>query len=390
MKKTVSRYFTRSLLATSIALSCQLSAEEVQQDNQQADEIEKIVVSARGRVESIQSVPDSVTAFNSDDIENARITSFRDVANLTPNLSALDNFRPGLARITIRGLITPQVGDPPLAFVVDGVTASDIEFINQDLVDIERIEVMRGAQGALYGRGAVGGAVIVTTKQPIESLEASVKGSVGNGNSYQLSGVVAGSLNEDDSAYFRVGGYSKETDGLINNEFLGEKADYLEESSAFAQLYFEPLEDTSVSLKGRYTTSDAGFAYYQGVTEQSVEDFDIVTSQNIRNNDQRDVVELSAKISHDLDFATFDFVTAYNRSENEHFYDGDYSADPTYEEDEYGYILRAPFGTEGLFDVESLTVEARLTSQGEGALRWALSSFYQYANRKSQKESVDH
>ncbi len=381
MSKFMKARFTRSLLAVAVATSYNVTA----QDNEitssaEEKEIETIVVSARGRMETIQSVPDSITAFGSDDIENARISSLRDVANLTPNLSMLDNFRPGLARINIRGLITPQVGDPPLAFVVDGVTASDIEFINQELVDVERIEVMRGAQGALYGRGAVGGAVIVTTKQPYEELEGSIKGSIANGDTYQLNGVISGSLNEEDTAYFRIGGYIKSTDGLIDNEFLNKQADYLDESSVFGQLYFEPSEDTSIAFKGRFTSSDAGFAYYQGVSFDEAEEFDIETSQNIDNNDQRDVIDLSVKISHEFDQATLDFITAYNESENEHFYDGDYSADPTFEE-ENGWILRAPFGTEGLFNVESLTIESRLTSKDDTDIRWAVSAFYQDKER---------
>ncbi|MDG2394574.1 MAG: TonB-dependent receptor, partial [Thalassotalea sp.] len=349
--------------------------------------IETIVVSARGRTESIQSVPDSVTAFSADMIENSRITNFRDVANMTPNLSQLDNFRPGIARITIRGLITPQVGDPPIAFVVDGVTAPDLEFINQDLVDIERIEVMRGAQGALYGRGAVGGAVIVTTKQPIEDLEGSVKGSYGNGNSYNLSGVVSGSLNEADTAYFRVGGYSKSTDGLIDNEFLNDEADNLEEESVFAQLQFEMFDDTSLNLRGRFTTSTAGFAYYQGVSEESKDNYDIDTSQNVKNNDERDVYELSAKLTQEYDLGTFDFITAYSSSENEHFYDGDYSADPTFiDEPDF---FRAPFATEGLFDIESLTIETRFTSHSDQAFRWAVSAFYQDRDKDNEINFYD-
>lgn len=377
------RLFSKSILATAISFSLfsLVQAEEVTTDQASESEIEKIVISARGRIETIQTVPESVTAFTSDMIETSRITSFRDVANLTPNLSALDNFRPGLARITIRGLITPQVGDPPLAFVVDGVTAPDLEFINQDLVDIERIEVMRGAQGALYGRGAVGGAVIITTKQPIEDLEGSFKASVGNGNTYKVNGVVSGSLNESDTAYFRIGGYTKSTDGLIDNEFLNDEADSLDEDSLFAQLQFELFEDTSLNVKGRYTTSTAGFAYYQGVTEDTKESFSIDTSQNIKNNDERDVYEFSAKLTQEYELGTFDFITAYSNSDNEHFYDGDYSADPTYEVDEDGFILRAPFGTEGLFDVESLTIESRFTSQNDSALRWAVSAFYQDKKR---------
>ncbi|NMF49343.1 TonB-dependent receptor [Pseudoalteromonas arctica] len=378
----MSRYnrtkFHKTLLASAVSLSC-FSHVNAQEQNNTANTIEKISVISRGRVESIQNVPDSVTAFSADTIEKSRITSFRDVANLTPNLSQLDNFRPGLARITIRGLITPQVGDPPLAFVVDGVTAPDLEFINQDLVDIERIEVMRGAQGALYGRGAIGGAVIVTTKKPIEDFEGKVKGSIGNGNTYNLNAVVSGSLNDENTAYFRAGGYIKDTDGLIKNTYTGDKADPLKEQSVFSQLEFELTEDTSINLKGKYTSSEAGFAYYQGVNDDIIEDFSINTSQNIINEDERDVYELSAKLTQHYDLGKFEFVTAYSNSENEHFYDGDYSADATFI-DEDGFF-RAPFGTEGLYDVESLTVESRFISQSDQEFRWSVSAFYQQRDR---------
>ena len=379
----MSRYnkirFRKTLLASAVTLSCINYVHAQEQQQTVTDTIEKISVISRGRVESIQNVPDSVTAFSAETIEKSRITNFRDVANLTPNLSQLDNFRPGLARITIRGLITPQVGDPPLAFVVDGVTAPDLEFINQDLVDIERIEVMRGAQGALYGRGAIGGAVIVTTKKPIEDFEGKIKGSVGNGNTYNLNAVVSGSLNDENTAYFRAGGYIKDTDGLIKNTYTGDYADPLKEQSVFSQLEFELSEDTSINLKGKYTSSEAGFAYYQGVSDDTIEDFSINTSQNIINQDERDVYELSAKLTQYYDLGKFEFVTAYSNSENEHFYDGDYSADATFI-DEDGFF-RAPFGTEGLYDIESLTVESRFISQSDQTFRWSVSAFYQQRDR---------
>ncbi|WP_318837914.1 TonB-dependent receptor [Neiella holothuriorum] len=382
MKTTLVANFSKSILACAVSLSLSLPAYASDAIATETEvDVERITVTARGRTETLQSVPDSVTVFDADLIESARISNFRDFANLTPNLSALDNFRPGLARITVRGLITPQVGDPPLAFVVDGVTAPDLEFINQDLVDIERIEVMRGAQGALYGRGAVGGAVIVTTQHPTEALEGKIKGSVGNGSSYELNGVVSGSLNDADTAFFRVGGYTKNTDGLIDNKFLDEEADHLDEQSTFGQLQFDLFESTSLALRGRYTTSEAGFAYYQGVTEDTKENFNIDVSQNIRNLDERDVYEVSAKLSQDYELGTLEVITAYSNSENEHFYDGDYSADPTVEFDDDGYLLRAPFGTEGLFDVESVTVETRFTSYDDESLRWAVSAFYQDKER---------
>ena len=119
--------------------------------------IEEVQVTARKRAESLQEVPDSITVLSAAQIESAGIRDLKGVAALTPNLSMDDNYRPGTARISIRGMITPQVGDAPLAYVVDGVTAPSMDFINQDLHAVERIEVIKGPQGALYGKGAVGG-----------------------------------------------------------------------------------------------------------------------------------------------------------------------------------------------------------------------------------------
>ena len=108
--------------------------------NSNVEEIEKIVVTARGRTETLQQIPDSVTVFSDEDIKAARITSIKDFSALTPNLNVSTNFRSGLNFVTVRGLITPQVGEAPIAYVVDGITVPNLEFINQGLHDIERIE----------------------------------------------------------------------------------------------------------------------------------------------------------------------------------------------------------------------------------------------------------
>ena len=112
-----------------------------------AQVIEEVVVTARKRSESLQEIPESVTVLNADLIEAARINNIKDFSALVPNLNVSTNFRKGLSFVTIRGLITPQVGEAPIAFVVDGVTVPNLEFINQDLDQIERIEVLRGPQG---------------------------------------------------------------------------------------------------------------------------------------------------------------------------------------------------------------------------------------------------
>ncbi|MBU2883468.1 TonB-dependent receptor [Psychrosphaera sp. B3R10] len=376
-----------SLLAASVSFSISTPALAQGQETSAEQDIEKITVTARGRVETIQSVPDSITAISGNTIENANIKNFSDIANLTPNLGQLDNFRPGLSRITIRGLVTPQVGDPPIAYVVDGITASDIEFINQEMVDIERIEVMRGAQGALYGRGAVGGAILITTKDGYDELEGNVKASIGNAGSYHLGTTISGGLTKDTDGYFRVGAYTKGTDGQIKNTFLNKESDFLEETGVFGKVQFEGLYGSEISLQGRYTTTEAGFAYYQNVSEHNKEDFDIETSQNVNNIDERDVTEFSAKLNKEFELGTFEIIAAYNSSDDEHFYDGDYSADPTYIDEPDWF--RAPFATGGHFKVESTTLESRFTSNNDKQLRWSVAAFYQDRERDNTVNFYD-
>ena len=129
--------------------------------------LEEILVTARKRTETVQEIPESFTVFSESQIEDAGITRMKDVADLTPNLVLRQSYRMGVVNLSARGLAAPQQGDSPLVVNFDGVQAPAQDFINQDLFDIERIEVLKGPQGALYGAGAIGGAI---RKAPLERL----------------------------------------------------------------------------------------------------------------------------------------------------------------------------------------------------------------------------
>ena len=127
--------------------------------------IEEIVVTARYRSERLGDVPDSITAFSAADIEAQRIERVNDVAALTPNLRFSDDQEVGVSTLIIRGVRQNRgTGQPPVSFRVDGVSATNNLLTTQDLFDVESIEVLRGPQGALYGRNAIGGAILVTTR----------------------------------------------------------------------------------------------------------------------------------------------------------------------------------------------------------------------------------
>jgi len=208
------------ILATMVAVSVGMEpvfAQEV---------LEEVLVTARKRSESLQEIPESVTVLNEDVIDAARISNIKDFSTLVPNLHVSTNFRQGLSFVTIRGLITPQVGEPPVAFVVDGVTVPNLEFINQDLGQIERIEVLRGPQGALYGKNAIGGAINIVTKRPADEPQGHVDLSFAEGDDLRVGASVSGALG--DSVRARLSADYRDFNGLIENEFLEEKADYVD------------------------------------------------------------------------------------------------------------------------------------------------------------------
>ena len=142
--------------------------------------LEEIVVTARKRSENLQDVPASVVAFTENDIERAGIRSARDFVNLTPNMSMVETQNIAFAFVNIRGLSQVRNVDPTVAVVVDGVLQTTSLGFSKDLYDLQQIEVLKGPQGALYGRNASGGAINITTKQPSDEFEAYVRGGVGN------------------------------------------------------------------------------------------------------------------------------------------------------------------------------------------------------------------
>ena len=134
-------------------------------------ELEEVVVTARKRTESLSDIPEAITAFSGLDIDNVGITRIKDVADLTPNMILQPSYRLGVVNLSSRGIATPQQGDSPVVINFDGVQAPAQDFINQDLFDIERIEVLKGPQGALYGAGATAGAINIVTKQPSNEFD---------------------------------------------------------------------------------------------------------------------------------------------------------------------------------------------------------------------------
>jgi len=133
--------------------------------------VETVVVTARQRKEDIEKVPAQITAFTADTIEAKGIETPSDFLNAVPNVTFVATQNAGTSFVVIRGISQARNSEPSAAIVIDGVPLTQPAAFNQELVDVQQIEVLKGPQGALYGRNAIGGAILITTKQPTDTWE---------------------------------------------------------------------------------------------------------------------------------------------------------------------------------------------------------------------------
>ena len=368
-KLTISQTLLASTVLTALALPTVATAAAP------TTAFEEIVVTSRKREERLQSVPESVTVFTPQKIENANITTLRGFVDLTPNLLVRETFRTNETFLTMRGIASAQGALPPVAFVIDGVQLGSNDFINQDLMDIQQIEVLKGPQGTLYGQGAIAGAVVVTTKEPTNELEGLIKGSYGNANSFRVAAAVSGPIVED-KLFARVSGYYRESDGLIKSA-AGERITPEDQASIRGRLEYRG-ERLKLSLRGSYTDGDGYCCFLDkvplnppplvGSATMDLSKVDDVTNPgftgNLLGTEETSFRDISFKIDYDFDGVTVTSITAYAEVRQYDFGDGDYTSSPAVAQD-----LN--------FDQDVFNQELRFTSTGEGPLQWIFGGFYQ-------------
>jgi len=194
-------------------------------------QLEEIVVTTRKIAESIQDVPISVDAITSEQIERRGIADLSDVVNLSTSVQFDQAFGPQDTRIAVRGLSNSR-GRSNVAFLVDGVDVTTENFIsagsgllaNQRLLtDVERIEIVKGPQSALYGRAAFAGAISYTTKEPTTEFESQVRLEAGNYGMRQVDGFISGPVaGLEDTLGFRWTGATWSRDGYYTNSTTGQ------------------------------------------------------------------------------------------------------------------------------------------------------------------------
>ena len=232
--------------------------------------LEEVVVTAQKRVQDLSDVGISVTAFSGDQLKELNIRNGEDLHARVPGLVVTDYGGGTVTQFTIRGSAQLDFADhqePPVAVYQDDVYTSYLAGVGFAFFDLERVEVLRGPQGTLFGRNATGGLVHVISARPTRDPEGYAELSYGEYDEIRAEGAISGPLNDTISG--RVSFLYTENDGYQENR-IGEDLNSVGNASARAQLLFEPNDEVSFHLTGKYSSDDAngqGYAISPGLTD---------------------------------------------------------------------------------------------------------------------------
>jgi iron complex outermembrane receptor protein len=350
-----------------------------------ADRIEEIVVTARKREENLQSVPDTITAFSERMIEERRIARISDALLVTPGVHMVSDQDAGTNIITVRGIGTNRNLPASVAFVVDGVVLPDSDAFTADLSDVERIEVLKGPQGGLYGRNAIAGAINLTTRRPTADFTAGFKAGYASGGTTDLFGAVGGPI-AGDRLLGRLAVKYRDRDGLIDNRFTGRPLDHDRNTRVNGRLIWTPTERLTFDLRGSLYDQSSGALWFStadvlnttgGRITDSLAQID--PSQDDPGFTDRRITDAALVVDYDTGAGTITSISAYDH------------IDLTFGEDLDATPIRAITDTRQTRDTRGVSQELRFTSAADRRFRYIVGGYWQDTTRElNTRASLDY
>lgn len=331
--------------------------------------LEEVVVTAQKRAESVQDVPISISALSADFVGKVGAQNINDLGIHTPGLETRV-IQPTQPSFSIRGINTNDFGiaaDPAVAVYVDGVYSGRSGASMTAFQDLERVEVLKGPQGTLFGKNAAAGAIHLISKKPTQDFEGSANVSLGNFGKRKLEGMV--NIPLSDSLALRVNVLDNHADGYYEETDSGKDLTAENNGGARAMLSWQATEDTNVLFQIDYADVDQSSAVSpSGLTHSDIYDDDVALDA-----DSKETLKLwggSMTIESDFDTLTFTSISSIKRFESSNLRDEDGT-------DQFfpglGGIM---FHTENIEENTSFSQEFRLSSQDSEDLRWTLGAMY--------------
>lgn len=358
----------RRLMATSAAAAMLIAAISGHAaESLDAQTLDSMTVTANKRSENIQETPVTVSAFSAADLEEADVHNMDDLMALIPNMKFNNMFMNGTSSSNFRGLnFSPFTNTNPVVIFIDGVPMDNYMGYNLDLVNIERVEVLRGPQGTLYGKNAIGGIINIFTKKPGNTTEGQVTVEVAENATYRATTSISGPLTEDGLS-FGISSTYRRTDGFMENDNpKGGDVDDKVYLSINPQLRWAPSERFEANLKTGYEEVSEG----SGTTVNAANG--PVRHVNVNPDDSAESETFRSSLHTSYKGDTFDTTTITTFSDTKKENDKDFS---------FGNVPLT-----NLYDgrTQNITQELRFSSSDAKGLQWVTGLYFAH-----QKEDAD-
>ena len=327
------KYF---LLALSILASHYAMAEKtytLPEDTTKVIDIEEVVIIASPKETSkLRQLPTSVSLISQKDMQANRITSLKNVSNIVPNFFMPDYGSRLTSAMYIRG-IGSRINTPAVGMYVDNIPYLDKSAFDFNFYDIERIDILRGPQGTLYGRNTMGGLVKVHTRSPFSYQGTDVKLGFGSKNNHRSASLTHYHRVSERFA-FSAGGYYEGADGFFTNTHLDKKVDDMQAGGGRIRAIWLPSDNWKLDFTVGYDyTDEGGYPYYYTGKLKGEEDrADLLgkIAYNQESSYRRRLLNTGLNIENQADNFIFNAVTGFQHLNDRMFMDQDFSPMDTY------------------------------------------------------------
>lgn len=300
--------------------SCTLSSHAAESDSIETVNLQNIdIVSSIKENGLLRQQPSSITLINTMQMEAKHIASLKDASQIVPNLYIPDYGSRLTSAIYIRG-IGSRINMPAVGLYVDNIPYVDKSAFDFNFYDIERIDVLRGPQGTLYGRNTMGGVVRVFTKSPFRYEGTDVKVGYATGDNHRNVSLTHYHRPSDKFA-FAAGGYYEGGDGFFKHDVTGEKVDKIQAGGGRIHAIYMPTSPLSFDFSANYDYSDEGaYPYYH----------DGKITSNEKSTYYRNMFNTGLNVEYKKDDWQLNSVTGFQHLRDRMFLDQDFIQDDVY------------------------------------------------------------
>ncbi len=316
-----------TILVSLLALCQNIQSNPIENDtlSQHHVVLDEVVVTSYKEKKNIREIPASVSSLSLSEIRNKNIIGLKDLSAYIPNLFFPDYGSKLTSPIYIRG-VGSKINSPSVGLYMDGIPFFDKSVFDLDINEVERIEVLRGPQGTLYGRNTMGGIINVYTKNPLIYHGATLSVTAANYGQTAFSGSYYGKAS--DSFGYSLSGNYKHSDGFFKNEYTGSAVDNLNAASGKLKLYWKASQRFNANLLVNYEYSDQGGYPYalMDMTTGKIGNVDYNNYSSYRHG----ILTSGLTMNYSFEYFLLKSVTSYQYFDDRQAIDQDFSPKPTF------------------------------------------------------------